>query len=203
VRFTDFEQEDGKQILAYLWKPILKKSSYGVLFYNSKNEVNKAFSSFKKELFYFLFKENIYTRFFDKNFCFLTLFSFFIIFIIYIQVLAVQSHRGYWSAPKGARQIRDNYQLETIKETAVRKFNEEIRVTNRITNEIYPFYDIDQEHHLDRNQYVEYSFDEGKRGDNARRVGLFIIKIDESKLAFDLPDTYENQVILNAYSSYI
>jgi ADP-ribose pyrophosphatase YjhB (NUDIX family) len=109
--------------------------------------------------------------------------------------LAVQSHRGKWTAPKGHRKIKDDYQLETIKETATRKFNEEIRVKNRITGETYSFYDFGKEHALNVSKYVERRIDDKYWGKNGRCIGLFIIKIDESKLEFSLPDTYENQVI--------
>lgn len=107
----------------------------------------------------------------------------------------MQDHNGEWSAPKGHRKINANYQLETIKETATRKFNQEVRVTNRITNEIYNFYDIDKEHHFECRKYLEFSFDDIRRRDIPQSIGLFIIEIDESKLTFDLPDTFENQVI--------
>ncbi len=93
--------------------------------------------------------------------------------------------------------------METIKETASRKFNQEIRVTNRITNEMYDKYNFDQEHHLDSSKYVEYEFIDQKSDKNVRCIGLFIIEIDDSKLAFDLPDKYENRVILNNITKYL
>jgi hypothetical protein len=107
----------------------------------------------------------------------------------------VKGRHGRWRTPNGYRKIKDNYQLETIKETASREFNEEMRVTNRITGETYPFYDFDKEHRLNVNKYVERWFDHKYWGKNSECLGLFIIEIDESKLEFSLSDAYKHLVI--------
>ncbi len=60
---------------------------------------------------------------------------------------------------------------------------------------MYDYYDVNNEHQLNLSKYVEYQFNNIRWGENTRCIGLFVIKIDESKLAFNLSDTYENQVI--------
>lgn len=108
----------------------------------------------------------------------------------------MKSHQNKWHAPQGYRKIKENYEFETIKEAVSRRFNEEIQVTNVATDQKYDYYDIQREHHLNLSNYVEYIFDEKRSGDGARHIGLFMIEIDESKLKFALPDTYENQVFV-------
>ena len=58
VNYSDFDQKDGKEILAYLRKPILKIPSYGALFYNSKQEVNIIIQTI--DVFIFFLKYNLY-----------------------------------------------------------------------------------------------------------------------------------------------
>lgn len=114
----------------------------------------------------------------------------------------MKSHENKWHAPQGYRKIKENYAFETIKEAASRRFSEVIQVTNVATNQKYDCYDIRKEHDLNLSNYVEYKFDESRNGDNARCIGLFMVQIDESKLKFSLPDTYENQVIFNEIFRY-
>lgn len=81
----------------------------------------------------------------------------------------------------------------------VRYFNEKIRVTDRSTNTSYQNYDVDGEHGLSSDKYVEYLLDDSSRGDKFWCIGLFLIEIDESKLAFELHDNHEYQVWLNGW----
>jgi len=130
VKYADFEQENGKQILNYLQNPILQKRQYGILLFN-----------------------------FEK------------------QIFVVQNHDGTWNAPKSYRKIDENYQLETIIETASRGFNEQIRARNQLTDEIECY---DQQ--LDLHKYIEHEF-----------IGLFISEFDTPIIEFELINTRENR----------
>ncbi|CAF0824157.1 unnamed protein product [Adineta steineri] len=147
VHYADFEQEDGKQILSYLRKPILRRSLYGVLLFNSEKKI-----------------------------------------------LVIQNHYGIWSAPKDHRKIDNNFQLETIIETVSRAFNEQIRAKHSITDEIFEHYDLQENQHLDSQNYIEKQVDSRPDSDYAKVIGLFISHFDQHIVEFELRDAYENQV---------
>lgn len=76
-------------------------------------------------------------------------------------------------------------------------------MTDRINNQKYDFYPFDEQNQLNMHNYVEFVFDERRRCDNGRHIGIFIFQINDSQLAFNLPDAFENQVILNIYLNIV
>ncbi|CAF4264955.1 unnamed protein product, partial [Adineta steineri] len=106
----------------------------------------------------------------------------------------VQNHNGIWSAPKDHRKIDNNFRLEPIIETVSRAFNEQIRAKHGITDEIFEHYDLQENQHLDSQNYIQHQFDRRPESDYAELVGLFISHFDEPIVEFELRDAYENQV---------
>ena len=115
------------------------------------------------------------------------------LFYFILQIFIVFDSRNYWNAPATYRKI-ENLRLETIKETAIRAFNEQISVTNRDDNQVVDNYIINDKHQLGLDNYVEYQFDNLPWGEMARTIGLFAIKVDKTKIDFKLKDKYQYRV---------
>lgn len=107
------------------------------------------------------------------------------LFYFILQIFIVFDSRNYWNAPATYRKI-ENLRLETIKETAIRAFNEQISVTNRDDNQVVDNYIINDKHQLGLDNYVEYQFDNLPWGEMTRTIGLFAIKVDKTKNQFQV-----------------
>ncbi|CAF0819655.1 unnamed protein product [Adineta steineri] len=112
------------------------------------------------------------------------------------QILAVQNYQGTWSAPKGHPKYKDDGTLEIPSETVSRESCEELLITCKRNKRKLTINKDNLDHFfgLNNDNFLECRFnDRPGTNDGLRQIGLFVVRVDETKWTFSLKDNKENR----------